>query len=113
MLEDKLIQIAGVMDQVEAELLQQCGVKYLGFPLHLPVHREDLTEQQAAEIIQRLRPPVLGVLITYLSTMKFFATSAVGRDNVERLEDGTYRPKSEPKPENVLSPVDWLLENQP
>jgi len=53
------------------------------------------------------------VLLTYCSTMKFFATSAVGRDNVERLEDGTYRPKGEPRPENVLTPVDWLLENQP
>jgi len=66
MLENGLIPIAGVMDQAEAELLQQCGIKYLGFPLHLPVHRADLTEQQAAEIIQRLPPPVFGVLITYL-----------------------------------------------
>ena len=73
MLENELIQIAGVMDQAEAELLQQCGIKYLGFPLHLPVHREDLTEQQAAEIIQRLRPPVLGVLITYLDDARGIA----------------------------------------
>jgi len=60
MLENGLIQIAGVMDQAEAELLQQCGIKYLGFPLHLPVHRADLTEQQAAEIIQRLPPRFSG-----------------------------------------------------
>jgi phosphoribosylanthranilate isomerase len=66
MLEDGLIQIAGVVDEAEAQLLQQCGVKYLGFPLRLPVHRPDLTEDKAARIIRRLEPPVFGVLVTYL-----------------------------------------------
>ena len=66
MLEDNLIQIAGVIDAAEAEMLQQCGVRYLGFPLRLPVHREDLTEDEAATIIKSLVPPVFGVLITYL-----------------------------------------------
>jgi len=67
MLEENLIQIAGVIDAAEAQMLQQCGVRYLGFPLRLPVHREDLTEQEAAAIIKCLAPPVFGVLITYLS----------------------------------------------
>jgi GTPase SAR1 family protein len=53
------------------------------------------------------------VLLNYCGNMAFFATSAVGRDNVERLADGTYRPKGEPRPENVLAPIDWLLDNQP
>jgi len=66
MLEEKLIQIAGVIDAAEAQMLQQCGIRYLGFPLRLPVHREDLTEQEAAAIIKSLAPPVFGVLITYL-----------------------------------------------
>jgi phosphoribosylanthranilate isomerase len=66
MLESNLIQIAGVIDASEAEMLQQCGVRYLGFPLRLPVHREDLTESDAATIIKSLTPPVFGVLITYL-----------------------------------------------
>ena len=66
MLEENLIQIAGVIDAVEAQMLQQCGVRYLGFPLRVPVHREDLTEQEAAAIIKSLTPPVFGVLITYL-----------------------------------------------
>ena len=48
MLEEDLIQIAGVIDAAEAQMLQQCGVRYLGFPLRLPVHREDLTEEEAA-----------------------------------------------------------------
>jgi phosphoribosylanthranilate isomerase len=66
MLEENLIQIAGVIDAAEAEMLQQCGIRYLGFPLRLPVHREDLTEEEAAAIITSLAPPVFGVLITYL-----------------------------------------------
>jgi phosphoribosylanthranilate isomerase len=66
MLEENLIQIAGVTDAAEAQMLQECGVRYLGFPLRLPVHREDLTEQEAAAIVKSLRPPVFGVLITYL-----------------------------------------------
>ena len=67
MLEDDLVQIAGVIDAAEAQMLQQCGVRYLGFPLRLPVHREALTEDEAAAIIKSLAPPVCGVLITYLS----------------------------------------------
>jgi phosphoribosylanthranilate isomerase len=66
MLQKNLIQIAGVIDAAEAEMLQQCGIRYLGFPLRLPVHREDLTEEQAAAIIKSLAAPAFGVLITYL-----------------------------------------------
>jgi len=66
MLEANLIQIAGVIDAAEARMLQQCGIRYLGFPLRLPVHREDLSEEEAAAILKGLAPPVFGVLITYL-----------------------------------------------
>lgn len=66
MLAENLIQIAGIIDQAEAEMLQRCGVRYLGFPLRLPVHREDISEESAARNIRRLHPPVFGVLITYL-----------------------------------------------
>ena len=66
MLAENLIQIAGVIDAAEAQMLQRCGVRYLGFPLRIPVHREDLTEREAAAIIRSLTPPVFGVLITYL-----------------------------------------------
>ena len=37
-------QVAGVIDQAEAELLLRCGVPHLGFPLRLPVHQPDLSE---------------------------------------------------------------------
>jgi len=66
MLEENLVQIAGVIDAAEAQMLRQCGVRYLGFPLRLPVHREDLSEEEAAAIIKSLASPVFGVLITYL-----------------------------------------------
>ena len=60
------IQIAGVRDRLEAELLVECGVRYLGFPLRLPVNEDDLTETEAARLIRSIRPPARGVLITYL-----------------------------------------------
>lgn len=61
-----LIQIAGVIDKEEAEMLMNAGVDYLGFPLRLPVNKEDLTEEEAAEIIKIITPPHRAVLITYL-----------------------------------------------
>lgn len=60
------IQIAGVIDQVEADLLVRHGATLLGFPLRLTVHREDLSEEAAAAIIRQLPPSCGGVLITYL-----------------------------------------------
>lgn len=66
MLTRHLVQIAGIHDEAEAQLLQRCGVKYLGFPLRLPVNQEDISEQRASTIISRLRPPVFAVVITYL-----------------------------------------------
>jgi len=47
-------------------MLVRCDVRYLGFPLRLPVHREDLSDEAAAKIIRGFQPPVRGVLITYL-----------------------------------------------
>ena len=62
------IQIAGVSDVNEAHLLMECGARYLGFPLRLPVNKEDLTEPAAAAIIRIVQPPHYGVAITYQST---------------------------------------------
>jgi phosphoribosylanthranilate isomerase len=62
-----LVQVAGVIDQAEADMLVACGVRFLGFPLRLAVHKEDLTEAAAARIIRNLTPPARAVLITYLS----------------------------------------------
>ena len=62
-----------MIDAPEAEMLQQCGVRYLGFPLRLAIHREDLTEDEAGAIIKSLAPPVFGVLITYLDEARQIA----------------------------------------
>ena len=47
-----LIQVAGVIDRAEANMLLQAGVDWLGFPLRLPVHQEDLSEAAAGRIIR-------------------------------------------------------------
>lgn len=62
------IQIAGIVDQEESNLLIQCGVNYLGFPLRLPVNKEDLTEENAAIITSNYKPPCYGIIISYSST---------------------------------------------
>jgi len=62
------IQVAGVIDQTEADLLLDLGINYLGFPLRLPVNKEDLSEKEAAEIIKSLFPPNYGIVISYSST---------------------------------------------
>jgi phosphoribosylanthranilate isomerase len=67
------IRIAGVTDMAEANLLVDCGIRYLGFPLRLPVNKEDLSEQAAAAIIRSIQPPSYGVAITYQSAAKDIA----------------------------------------
>lgn len=61
-----MIQVAGVIDKAEAQMLIDSGVKYLGFPLRLPVNTEDLSEAEAAALIAGFPEGVHGVLITYL-----------------------------------------------
>jgi phosphoribosylanthranilate isomerase len=61
-----IVQIAGVIDRQEAEMLAASGVDWLGFPFRLALHREDLPEAEAARIIHALEPPQEAVLITYL-----------------------------------------------
>lgn len=62
-----LIQIAGIIDYSEAKMLMEAGTDYLGFPLRLPVNKEDLSEDEAAEVVKHITPPHNAVLITYLS----------------------------------------------
>lgn len=47
-------------------MLMDLGVEYLGFPLRLPVNKEDHTEEEAAQIISQIKKPHKAVLITYL-----------------------------------------------
>ncbi len=60
------IQVAGVIDEEEARILVESGVKFIGFPLKLSSHQEDLSENMTANIIRNFPTAVCGVLITYL-----------------------------------------------
>ena len=50
------------------------GVEYLGFPLRLPVNKEDISEEEATEVINEINAPHKAVLITYLDD----ATDIIG-----------------------------------
>lgn len=63
-----LIQIAGVVDWAEAEMLLSAGCTCLGFPLRLPVNPADHSEAEAQAIIRHLPAEVLPVLICYEKT---------------------------------------------
>jgi len=61
-----IIQVAGIIDRQEADMLMKAGVDYLGFPLRLTVNKEDLSEATATKIIKKIKPPHHAVAITYL-----------------------------------------------
>ena len=61
-----LIHVAGIIDAAEAELLIGCGACYLGFPLVLDQHEEDLSVAEAASIVSRFGSRATFFLITYL-----------------------------------------------
>jgi len=61
------IHVAGVTDAVEARMLIACGVPYLGFPLVLDHHQEDLSVEAAAATVSELGREATFFLITYLS----------------------------------------------
>ncbi|MFH1755267.1 MAG: phosphoribosylanthranilate isomerase [Candidatus Latescibacterota bacterium] len=69
-----LIQIAGIKDQQEAELMLNCGVDRLGFPLRIASRQEDLSENEAARMIQALQLQDKAVLITYVNDAQSLAT---------------------------------------
>ncbi len=62
-----IIQIAGVRNQNELDLLVSCGVNYIGFPFRLTHHQEDITESEAGRMIRQLPESCQAVLITYLN----------------------------------------------
>ena len=97
---DGAVQIAGVFDRAEADLLVACGVEWIGFPLRLAYHDEDLVDADAARIVRALPSHVRAVLITYLTNAGEIAALAdllgaaavqlhadVPRDEIARLRD--------------------------
>ncbi|MFL6114524.1 MAG: phosphoribosylanthranilate isomerase, partial [Catenulispora sp.] len=77
-----LIQVAGVIDRAEADLIIEEGADWLGFALRLPARNEDISERDAAAIIKAIQPEHKGVIITYLTdadeTAAFCAELGVG-----------------------------------
>lgn len=65
-----MIHVAGVLDESEAQMLIDCGVPYLGFPLKLAYHREDLSINDAAAIVRKFGKRATFFLITYLDTAR-------------------------------------------
>ncbi len=61
------IQIAGVLDAQELQMLLEEGATDIGFPLGPGVATPDLSDEQAANLIPLCRKPVSAVLITYLT----------------------------------------------
>jgi phosphoribosylanthranilate isomerase len=66
----RFIHVAGVIDLAEAQLLIDCGIRYLGFPFVLDHHKEDLTIDAAAAIASKLRNHATFFLITYLNSAR-------------------------------------------
>lgn len=61
-----LVQIAGIRSLEEARMILEAGVDWLGFPLCLDVHPEDLPAEEVSGIIASLGMGDRAVLITYL-----------------------------------------------
>lgn len=64
-LKKNFIQVAGVLNLIEAQMLIKAGVQYIGFPLRLGYHKEDISETEAKEIISVFPPNVNAILISY------------------------------------------------
>jgi len=54
-----------VKDLEEAQLLENLGVDFIGFPLRLGYHKPDTSEDMARTIIAGMKAPQRAVLITY------------------------------------------------
>ena len=64
---NNFIQVAGIIDEDEANMLISSGINFLGFPLRLPVNKEDISEEDACRLIRVITPPQFGVVIAYSS----------------------------------------------
>lgn len=63
-----LIQAAGARNVEEARMLAGCGMTHIGLPLRLPVHKEDVSDEEARTICEAVsHAGAQSVLITYLT----------------------------------------------
>lgn len=70
---EETIHVAGVIDADEAAMLIDSGVRFLGFPLVLGYHQEDLSVDEAAAIVTRYGGDATFFLITYLTEARKIA----------------------------------------
>jgi phosphoribosylanthranilate isomerase len=61
------VQIAGILDEAEANMLVAAGVDDLGFPVGPGVVTPDLSEAEVATVVNRLPASIGAVWITYLA----------------------------------------------
>lgn len=62
------IQAAGVLNTEEARMLVKAGFTYLGYPLSLDFHAEDMSAEEVAKTVNDLGDICKHVVITYLDT---------------------------------------------
>jgi phosphoribosylanthranilate isomerase len=60
-----ILQAAGVRSLEDARTLCDTGFRFIGFPIRLDYHPQDITEKEAKDIIARLPRAIHPVLITY------------------------------------------------
>ncbi len=62
-----MIQVAGVKDMQEVNLLADSGVTHVGLPIGPGVREEDLSPEEARDVFINLPGGLSGVVITYLA----------------------------------------------
>ncbi|MBN2450851.1 MAG: phosphoribosylanthranilate isomerase [Lentisphaeria bacterium] len=106
------VQIAGVHDASEALLLAREGVEWIGIPLCLAVHREDVTDAEAAAIVAAFGSmlPVTFVLITYLASADAIRGLAL-RLNVRHIQMHGETPPEEMRRLRAILPDAVLIKS--
>lgn len=66
-MERGVVQVAGIIDAAEADMIIKEGADWIGSALRLPSGKDDISEQDAAAIFKALPEPHAGVLISYLT----------------------------------------------
>jgi GTPase SAR1 family protein len=70
---------------------------------------ENALDDPRAFLEQHMGAIDFSVFDTFCKDVRFFATSAIGLKNVEKVGDKVFRPLGPPKPVHVFEPIEWLL----
>jgi hypothetical protein len=95
-----------------SELMNGPGGGPLPIPVAICVTKCDRYPEAFANprafLRERMGLAAFSALTDYCAKREFFAVSAIGHDNLVTDAQGNARPKGEPKPINVLQPIEWL-----